>query len=103
MGDVVELAAAIEPQDAAVRELELGPAPAVGPQAVAGEEGCVLRRFLGPRVIRALQRDPLLRIADPAVVVSVLLGRGSGGEAGDDDGECGTLHGEGPSQGPEMP
>ena len=78
--EVVELAAAVEAQHAAVPKLELGAGRAVGPQPVAGQQGRVERRLLGPRVAGPLESHPRVGEADPPVVRPVVLGPGRGGQ-----------------------
>ena len=92
---VVELAAAVEPQQRAVREMELDAPAAVGPDAVARQEGHVGGRLLRPRLDRALQGDHRLDHPHSRVAERVVL-RGQSERDGKDAGRQRhpTCHGE---------
>jgi hypothetical protein len=71
-GDVIELAAPVQPQHRAVGELELGPAVVVGPDAVARKEGGIGHRLLGAALVGPLEADTAL--GGPYAAVAVGLG-----------------------------
>ncbi len=105
VGGVVELAPAVEPDHRTLGELELGPARGVGPDAVAGEEGQVDRRFLRRDLGGPLQAHTRFHAADEPVRVVFLSGRRGRNQAGRGDGqarqsECALPHGSSPSGSP---
>jgi hypothetical protein len=73
VGDVVELAPAVEADEAAVGELELDPASFVAPDPIAWQKRQVGRGLLGTRLRCPLQRDALVEVADAAVAKIVLI------------------------------
>jgi hypothetical protein len=75
---IVELASIVEPQEAAVGELELDATARIGPDPIAGQERNIEGGLFRGRLGSALNRDPVLEVSDAPVAVLVLRVGGSG-------------------------